>query len=65
MKYYAIHVHGCIDPELKGPYSTCEIRNSAAKDLRNSDEEDVVFWLDITDNGRPRVGAYSNAFMEG
>lgn len=65
-KHYVLFVFGCIDPSLRGPYTSCDKRDEAAKKIRNSEgDENGVFWLDVTDKGKVSVGSYSGAFMEG
>lgn len=63
-KLYVLHVEGCIEPSVKGPFKNCKARDAKAKKLRNADEDDGVFWLDVKD-GKPIVGSYSGGFMEG
>ena len=64
--HYVVHVVGCTDPELVGPYTTRKYRDNKARFIRNDNtDEDAVFWLDVSSNGRVEIGAYSNAFMEG
>lgn len=63
--YYVVHVVGCTDPELVGPYTTKQYRNKKAKMIRNENsDEDAVFWLNVTNTGKVSIGPYTNAFME-
>jgi hypothetical protein len=65
MKYYLIHVEGCVEPELRGPYANEEEQDQAAKTIRAAQsEEDALFWLNVTDDGTPSVGPYSGGFFE-
>jgi hypothetical protein len=64
MRKYAILVTGGIEPELAGPFDTITERDQAAKKFRNSDEDNIAFWLNITEKGVPTVGSYSGLFMD-
>lgn len=64
--YYVVHVVGCVDPELVGPYSSRHYRNKKARLIRNNNsDEDAIFWMNVSRGGQVKIGAYSNAFMEG
>jgi hypothetical protein len=65
VKRYVLHVAGCVDPYLVGPYASAKTRDAKAIKLRNEDEEDGVFWLNVDNKGNVLVGAYSGGFMEG
>jgi len=62
-KRYVLQVLGCVEPRLVGPYKTVRGRDTAARRLRNADQDDGVFWLNVTD-GKAHVGAYSGGFMD-
>jgi hypothetical protein len=63
--HYLVDVHGCIEPSIRGPYSTEGLRDIAARNLRRNEQtdRDALFWLDIID-GVPEIGAYTNGFFE-
>jgi hypothetical protein len=65
VKRYVLHVWGCVDPYLVGPFTTAKKRDAKAKRLRNADEEDGVFWLNVDSKGKIELGAYSGGFMDG
>lgn len=63
MKYYIVHVVGCIEPYLYGGFSTSYKRDGEAKSLG---DEDGVFALDIDWDAKTiNISSYSGAFMEG
>jgi DNA-directed RNA polymerase subunit M/transcription elongation factor TFIIS len=63
-KHYLLIVSGCVEPQpLEGPF-TEEERDARAREARNADEDDGVFWVEIDENGVPEIGAFSGAFME-
>lgn len=68
VKRYVLHVEGCVEPRLVGPYKTAKGRDTAARNLRNDgggeNSQDGVFWLNVSDTGKVQVGAYTNGFME-
>jgi hypothetical protein len=66
-KHFVVHVVGCTDPELVGPYTTSRYRDNKARFIRNDkgNDEDGVFWLNVSNDGRVEIGAYSNGFIEG
>jgi hypothetical protein len=67
-RHYVIHVIGCVEPQLRGPYETGRKRDLAARHLRNNignHEDDGYFSLDIDKTGKPTIDSYSNGFMEG
>lgn len=61
---YVLVVRGFVEPEVRGPYATEHARDSAARSLRNADENNGVFWLNVQGED-VKTGAYSNGFMEG
>jgi hypothetical protein len=69
--YYVLVVEGGVEPSLSDPFKSWEDRDKEAKKVRNEGvdgqgdpEENGVFWLDVTADGKVQVGAYSNGFME-
>jgi len=60
---YLICMRYGIEPELIGPYISEEFRTFGARKLHQESDEDVVFWMNITDEG-PVTGTYSNGFLE-
>jgi hypothetical protein len=68
-KRFVLRVEGCVEPGIVGPYKTAKLRDAKARKIRNDsggeNSNDGVFWLNVTDNGKVQVGAYSNGFMEG
>lgn len=62
---YVLQIEGCVEPLLLGPFSSAKERDDRAKLERNLHENDGVFWLNVSPDGEPEVGAYSNGFMEG
>jgi hypothetical protein len=65
-KFYLVIVYGDVEPMTAGPYKSSIDRDQGAKDFRASDEaqEDGIFWLNITDDWAPEIGAYSDSFFE-
>lgn len=61
--YYLMPIYGCVDPEpLQGPYRDWPALLSAARIVRSQqEEEDSLFWLAITADGRPETGAFAHA----
>ena len=65
-RHYILHVVGCVDPLLAGPFGDGNERNDKARQLRNRfPDSDAFFWLDVAEDGIPTVGAYSAGFMDG
>ena len=64
-RHFLIPVYGDVEPVMLGPYGDADERDTAAKAYRiiNGDE-DGIFWLDIPDDGPPKIGAYSGGFFE-
>lgn len=69
--HYVVEVFGGIEPEIHGPLSTEDDRQTLAKVVhaKGDPENDAVFWLDVTvtDNGKPpivEIGSYSGYFFE-
>jgi hypothetical protein len=64
---YVLEIEGDIEPKLRGPYKSPDTRDRAAKRLREKDKEkeNGIFALDLMNNGKIRVWAYSAGFLEG
>ncbi len=64
---YVLEIEGDIEPKLRGPYKSTDARDRAAKRLRGKDKEkeNGIFALDLMNNGKIRVWAYSAGFLEG
>lgn len=64
---YVLEIEGDIEPKLRGPYKSPDTRDRAAKRLRAKDEgcENGVFALDLMNNAKVRVWAYSAGFLDG
>ena len=64
---YVLEIVGDIEPNLRGPYKNPDTRDRTAKRLREKDEEkeNGIFALDLMNNGKIRVWAYSAGFLEG
>jgi hypothetical protein len=64
---YVLEIEGDIEPKLHGPYKTTDTRDRAAKRLRAKDEEQEngIFALDLLNDGKVRVWAYSAGFLDG
>ena len=63
---YVLHVVGCVDPLLAGPFLNAPERDAKARELRQKfPDSDAFFWLDVSPDGKPEIGAYSAGFMEG
>lgn len=64
MKHYILFVYNDIEPEIRGPYTSAEIRDQTAKQMRKNygEQEHGIFALDA--KSKPQVSAYSAGFME-
>jgi hypothetical protein len=63
-KYYLLEVEGGVEPIVRGPYRAKTKRDSVAKRIRLSQEEDDgLFWADIDETGRLTIGAYAAGFF--
>ncbi len=64
---YVLEIVGDIEPTLRGPYKNTDTRDRAAKRLRAKDGEceNGIFALDLRNNGKIRVWAYSAGFLDG
>src|SRR6266852_4175107 len=61
-----LEIVGDIEPRLRGPYKNTDTRDRAAKRLREKDAEkkNGIFALDLMNNGKIRVLAYSAGFLD-
>jgi len=64
---YVLEIEGDIEPKLRGPYKSTDTRDRAAQRLRAKDEgrENGIFALDLVNNRKVRVWAYSAGFLNG
>ena len=63
-KYYLLEAEGGVEPIVRGPYRAKLKRDSAAKRIRLSQEEDDgLFWADIDETGGLTIGAYAVRFF--
>jgi hypothetical protein len=64
---YVLEIEGDIEPKLRGPYKSPDTRDRAARRLREKDgeKENGIFALDLMNNGKIRVWAYSAGFLDG
>ena len=64
---YVLEIEGDIEPKLRGPYKSPNTRDRAARRLRKKDaeKENGIFALDLMNNGKIRVWAYSGGFLDG
>ena len=64
---YVLEIVGDIEPTLRGPYKNTDTRDRAARRLREKDgeKENGIFALDLMNNGKIRVWAYSAGFLDG
>src|SRR6266851_7200289 len=63
---YVLEIVGDIEPMLRGPYKNADSRDRAAQRLRKKDagKENGIFALDLMNNGKIRVWAYSAGFLD-
>ena len=63
---YVLEIVGDIEPKLRGPYKNKDTRDRAANRLRKKDagKENGIFALDLMNNGKIRVWAYSAGFLD-
>jgi hypothetical protein len=63
---YVLEIVGDIEPTLRGPYKNTDTRDRAAQRLRQKDagKENGIFALDLMNNGKIRVWAYSAGFLD-
>lgn len=52
-----------VEPVIRGPYTSEEARDRAARRYQSKKIEDGLFRLNITD-GKPTTEAYSGAFFD-
>ena len=67
MKFYLLIVRGDVEPELKGPFPTENMRDTYAwnyRDMRDPDAFDGLFPLDVDVQGKPQISAYSGKFFD-
>lgn len=64
-KFYVLLVVGDVEPEISGPYSTAESRDTTARQLRRKSPDDGIYWMDVDVDGCPTTGAYTGAFFRG
>jgi len=66
MRYLLLIIEEDVEPYLRGPYKTEQQRDCAAvKHKRKVGNEDGIFALNITSDGRAQVHAFSGGFMDG
>jgi len=65
MKHYFLLVWGGVDISRSDEYDDAGERDEAAREAQGEDDENVVFWLDIDENGEPTVGEFDADFMDG
>lgn len=67
IQFYAVPVEGCVEPSLRGPYSSNEERFKVALEIRKKqdNEGDALFWLDIDSRGNPTIGSFSSGELGG
>jgi hypothetical protein len=64
MRYYIVFVHDDIDPEVRGPYMSEELRDDVALALRKEFGKDHgIYPLNIDGPGKPSIEAYSGKFF--
>jgi hypothetical protein len=64
MNYYLVFVHNDVDPEIKGPYPSEEIRDDTAIDLSEEfGKNHGIYPLDIDGPGKPSIEVYSGGFL--
>lgn len=60
IRRYLVPVHGCVEPELEGPFEDDEERLERAREIHaEQDQDDALFWLDIPSDGEPVIGAFA------
>jgi hypothetical protein len=65
VRYYLIHLEGCVEPGLVGPFPSERVRDMNAKRMGASHREpDALFWLDVAEEGTPLLGAYPAGLIE-
>ena len=64
--YYLVFVYDDIEPEIKGPYPSEEMRDDVAFDLRkNFGKNHGIYPLNINGRGVPKIDAYFGGFFMG
>ncbi len=62
--YYLLEVEGGVEPIVQGPYLRKLERDTAAKQIHQSQEEDDgLFWADIDEAGTLAAGTYTAGFF--
>lgn len=66
MRYYVVLVEGGVEASVsEGFYSQTDRDEEARRAWRkDADATDSIFWLDVDEYGIPKMGSFSNAFME-
>lgn len=60
MSYYIVFVYDDIDPEIRGPFPSKEMRDDAATMLRKDFGKDHgIYPLDIDNHGKPTIETYT------
>ena len=64
-RYYLLHIWGDVEPAVLGPYETEKNRDRKARKLRLKDPENHngIFMLDVPDRGNPKAYAYRAGFL--
>jgi hypothetical protein len=65
-KYYVLEIYRDIKPFLYGAFDSEARRDAQARKLRGKDDEDEngIFWLNVTRGGDAIVGFYSHAELD-
>ena len=64
MKFYLVEAVSGIEPIRFGPYKSDRTREEMALKIhRAMEEEDVLFWANVSPIGGLEVGAYSGGFF--
>jgi hypothetical protein len=61
---YLIIVFGDVEPSIEGPFETEGDRDAFAGEHRAETDEDGVYRLDVSAEGKPEVYSYSGGEME-
>jgi hypothetical protein len=63
-KFYVLFIWGGVDPSLKGPFPTEELRDNESRRLKTKHgDEHGIYPLNVGEDGVPKIGAYSNIFL--
>jgi hypothetical protein len=64
MSYYLVFVHDDVDPEIRGPYPSEEVRDDKALNLRKEfGKAHGIYPFNIDGPGKPTIEAYSGKFF--